>query len=43
MRNKFHFTKEIVYDVIQVLEDQGEYIDTDNMDYELPDSKDVIF
>jgi len=43
MREKFHLTKEIVDDVIQALEDQGEYIDTDNMDYELPDSKDVVF
>lgn len=43
MREKFHLTKEIVDDVIQALEDQGEYIDTDNMDYELPDPKDVVF
>ncbi len=43
MRDKFHLTKEIVDDVIQALEDQGEYIDTDNMDYELPDPKDVVF
>ena len=43
MRDKFHLTKEIVDDVIQALEDQGEYIDTDNMDFELPDKKDVVF
>ena len=43
MRDKFHLTKEIVDDVIQALEDQGEYIDTDNMDYEFPDLKDVVF
>ena len=43
MREKFHLTKEIVDDVIQALEDQGEYIDTDNMDYKLPDPKDVVF
>ncbi|MCR5232905.1 MAG: putative toxin-antitoxin system toxin component, PIN family [Lachnospiraceae bacterium] len=43
MRDKFHFTKEIVNDVIQALEDQGEYIDNDNMDFELPDKKDVMF
>ncbi len=43
MRDKFHLTKEIVDDVIQALEDQGEYIDTDNMDYKLPDQKDVVF
>ena len=43
MRDRFHLTKEIVDDVIQALEDQGEYIDTDNMAYELPDPKDVVF
>lgn len=43
MRDKFHLTKEIVDDVIQALEDHGEYIDTDNMNYELPDPKDVVF
>lgn len=43
MREKFHFTKEIVGDVIRALEEQGEYIETDNMDYELPDPKDVVF
>ncbi len=32
---KFHLTKEIVDDVIQALEEQGEYIDTVNMEYEL--------
>lgn len=43
MRKKFHFTIEIVDDVIQSLEDQGEYIDTEKTDYELPDPKDVVF
>ncbi len=43
MLDKFHFTKEIVNDVIQALEDQGEYIDTYNIDFELPDKKDVMF
>ncbi len=43
MRDKFHLTKEIVDDVIKALEYQGEYIDTDKMDYKLPDPKDVIF
>ena len=43
LREKFHLAKEIVDDVIQALEDQGEYIDTDNMDYELLDPKDVVF
>ena len=43
LRDKFHLTKELVDDVIQALEEQGEYIDTDNMYYELPDPKDVVF
>jgi putative PIN family toxin of toxin-antitoxin system len=43
MRDKFHFTQEIVDDVIHALEDQGEYIDIANMEYELPDPKDVVF
>ncbi|MCR5468149.1 MAG: putative toxin-antitoxin system toxin component, PIN family [Lachnospiraceae bacterium] len=43
MRDKFHLTKDIVDDVIAALEDQGEYIDTDNMDYNLTDPKDVVF
>ncbi len=43
MRDKFHLTKDIVDDIIQALEDQGEYIDTDNMDFELSDPKDVVF
>ena len=43
MRDKFHLTKDIVDDVIQALEEQGEYIDTDNMDYVMPDPKDVVF
>ena len=43
MRDKFHLTKDIVNDVIQALVEQGEYIDTENMDYVLPDPKDVVF
>ena len=43
MRDKFHLTKNIVNDVIQALVEQGEYIDTENMDYVLPDPKDVVF
>ena len=43
MRDKFHLTEKIVDDVIQALEEQGEYIDTVNMDYKLPDPKDAIF
>ena len=43
MRDKFHLTKDIVDDVIQALEEQGEYNDTDNMDYVMPDPKDVVF
>lgn len=43
MRDKFHLTEDIVDDIIRALEDQGEYIDTDNMNYELPDPKDIVF
>ncbi len=43
MRDKFHLTKDIVNDIIQALVEQGEYIDTENMDYVLPDPKDVVF
>lgn len=43
MRDKFHLTKEIVDDVICVLNEQGEYIDTGDMDYGLPDPKDIVF
>lgn len=43
MRDKFHLSKEIVDDVIQALEESGEYINTDKMDYELTDSKDIVF
>ena len=43
MRDKFHLTKDIVDDVIQALEEHGEYIDADSMDYELPDPKDEVF
>ncbi len=43
MREKFHFTQEIVDNVIQALTEQGEYIDTEQMTYNLPDPKDVIF
>lgn len=42
-RDKFHLRKEIVDDVIYALEEQGEYIDSDNFDYDLPDPKDVVF
>ena len=43
MRSKFHFTPEIVNDVIQTLEKYGEYIDPERLNVELPDPKDVIF
>ena len=43
MRDKFHLTKDIVDDVIQALEEHGEYIDADSMDYELTDPKDEVF
>lgn len=43
LREKFHLTKEIVNDVIFALEAQGEYISTENLNYDMPDSKDIIF
>ena len=43
MRPKFHFTVEIVNDLIQTLEYYGEYIDPERLDINLPDPKDIIF
>ncbi len=43
MRDRFHLTKDIVDNIIQALEEHGEYINTDNMDYDMPDPKDVVF
>ena len=43
MREKFHFDRELVEDVISALEEKGEYIDTNYMDYDLPDKNDIVF
>ena len=43
MREKFHLTTEIVNDVIQTLEYYGEYIESERLNIELPDLKDIIF
>ena len=43
MREKFHFTTEIVNDLIQTLEYYGEYIEPEQLNIELPDPKDIIF
>ena len=43
MREKFRLTKQIVDDVIETLEEKGEYIDCEESGYDLPDPKDVIF
>lgn len=42
-RPKFHFTKEIICDVLENIQRQGIYIDEKAVDIELPDLKDKIF
>ena len=42
-RPKFHFTKEIVDDVIENLENRGICVDADTLDIVLPDPKDRVF
>lgn len=42
-RPKFHFTKEIVDDVIDNLEDKGICIEAEMLDIVLPDPKDRVF
>ncbi len=43
MRPKFHLTQEIVDDIIGALEEDGEYINPEKLDIDMPDPKDVIF
>lgn len=43
LRSKFHLTEEIVSGVIQALEDQGEYINPEQLEMNYPDPKDAIF
>ena len=42
-RPKFHFTEDIINDVLDNIERQGIYVDTESIDIELPDSKDRVF
>lgn len=42
-RPKFHFTKEIIYDVLETIQRQGIYVDAAIIDIELPDPKDRVF
>lgn len=43
MREKFHLTEEIVSNVIETLEAQGEYVDAEKIDLFFPDPKDIVF
>ena len=42
-RAKFHLTDEIVNNVIEALEEQGEYVDAEKLDILFADPKDVVF
>ncbi len=42
-RSKFHFTKEIICDVLDNIRSRGIYMDAERLDIELPDPKDRIF
>lgn len=42
-RPKFHFTKEIIDDVLETIQRQGIYVDAAAIDIELPDPKDRVF
>lgn len=42
-RPKFHFMKEIIYDVLETIQRQGIYVDAAVIDIELPDPKDRVF
>ena len=42
-RPKFHFTPDIIRDVLENIKKQGIYVDADSIDIELPDSKDRVF
>ena len=43
MRDKFHLTRKIIDDVIQTLEEYGEYISPEHLEIALPDPKDATF
>lgn len=42
-RPKFHFTKEIICDVLENIQSKGLYVDEEHLDIELPDPKDRVF
>ena len=42
-RPKFHFTKEIIRDVLENIRSKGLYVDEGHLDIELPDPKDRVF
>ncbi len=42
-RPKFHFTQDIIDDVVGEIEQMGIYVDADELNVELPDSKDRVF
>lgn len=42
-RPKFHFTPDIIRDVLENIKKQGIYVDADSIDMELPDPKDRVF
>ena len=43
VRPKFHFTEEIVRDVLEDIQGKGIYVDAEHLDIELPDPKDRVF
>lgn len=42
-RPKFHFTEEIIRDVLDNIRSRGIYVDAKRLDIELPDPKDRVF
>lgn len=42
-RPKFHFTKEIIRDVLENIRSKGLYVDEEHLEIELPDPKDRVF
>ena len=42
-RPKFHFTDEIIRDVLDNIQSKGIYVDAKHLDIELPDPKDRVF
>jgi len=42
-RPKFHFTEDIIHDVLESIEKRGIFLDAESIDVELPDPKDRVF